>query len=329
MIQKIDLLKDRKDNSLKSVFETEHKEIIEMTLLFNKDEIDVVCVPTHHYCNLGCKMCHLTNSTLQKKMIPIKYEDFKKALQETLYQRRRKRTNKKKLLISFMGVGESLLNLSLLEKIFQKEETLKKELGYEEISYAIASMIPNNNFQKLMSLVLQYEVPLKFHYSMHSPIDEKRKKLIPSTNITNEEALILLNEYRKKVRQNQKIMERYIKFHKTTDPTEIHYTLIQNINDTEEEKNALCHLLKKYQISIKFIKFNPNNHLEISKKETEWKESIKKELKDLRIKEYTPPGKEIGSSCGEFTKHYYLKEIETEKEYHNFLEWKKTHQVYE
>ena len=329
MIKKIGLFKDRKDESLKSVFETKHKEIIEMTLLFNKKDIDVVCVPTHHYCNLGCKICHLTNSSTSKKMIPIKFEDFQEALKQTLYQKRRKRTNKKRLLISFMGVGESLLNLSLLEKIFQEEEKLKEELAYDDISYALATIMPNTNYKRLMSLILEYQVPLKIHYSMHSPIDKKRKELIPSSTITNEEALNFLVEYRNKIKENKKIINRYIKFHQTDDPTEIHYTLINGKNDSKIELETLCNLLKKYQISIKFIKFNPKENLEISKKEEEWKDMLKIYVKDLRIKSYTPPGKEIGSSCGEFTKHYYHQETETEKEYLDFLKWKQLHQVHE
>ena len=39
--------KDKKDNSLKSVFDCGENKIIEMTLLFNKEKLDVVCAPTH------------------------------------------------------------------------------------------------------------------------------------------------------------------------------------------------------------------------------------------------------------------------------------------
>lgn len=60
MINNLGVFKDFSDNSLKTVFEVDEHKIIEMTLLFNKEEMDVVCVPTHHFCNLGCKMCHLT-----------------------------------------------------------------------------------------------------------------------------------------------------------------------------------------------------------------------------------------------------------------------------
>ena len=42
-----------------------------------------------------------------------------------------------------------------------------------------------------------------------------------------------------------------------------------------------------------------------------WNESIRNSVPGLRVKTYSPPGREIGSFCGEFTKHYYHEEIET------------------
>ena len=84
MIKKIGTFKDFNDNTLKSVFKNEKKEIIEMSLLFNKENKDVICVPTHHFCTLGCLMCHLTNKKIQKQMLPIKYDDFITCLFKTL-----------------------------------------------------------------------------------------------------------------------------------------------------------------------------------------------------------------------------------------------------
>ena len=65
--------------------------------------------------------------------------------------------------------------------------------------------------------------------------------------------------------------------------------------------------------TIKFIRFNPVNNLEISNSEYAWISKIKDTIHDLRVKTYAPPGREVGSSCGEFTKHYYHEEIETEE----------------
>lgn len=327
MIKNIGVFKDFEDGTLKSVFEGENKRIIEMSLLANKEKMDVVCAPTHHFCNLGCKMCHLTNKGLNKAMVPIKAEDFIECLIKTVTKKGVRRTDKKNLLISFMGVGEPLLNLKLIEEIYKNEDSLKEELGYENIGYALATMMPNDNILKLKDLVDRLEIPLKVHFSMHTPIDEERYELIPSTRVSVREALGYLVEYRKCIQANEKIMERYVKLHRTNDPVEIHYTLIKGVNDGERELEEVCKLLKEYEIVIKFIRFNPINELERSMNEELWVKRIGEVVPDLRIKTYSPPGRGVGSSCGEFTKHYYHEEIETEEEKSLFESWKEEHQI--
>ena len=329
MIKNIGVFKDFSDDSIKSVFDAGNNQIIEMTLLANKAETDVVCVPTHHFCNMGCVMCHLTNKGLNKSMVSIKSDDFITCLMQTLTKQGQKRTSKKKLLISFMGVGEPLLNLNLIEEVYKKENLLREKYGYESIGYALATMMPNKNILKLNELVNKLNIPLKIHFSMHTPIDSERFNLIPSTKVTVEEALEYLTNYRKTLQSNNIAMNEYVKLHRSDDPTEIHYTLIKGVNDSEEDLNKLCELLSKYHIPIKFIKFNPTSDLERSENEQIWIDRISKEIPNLRIKTYAPPGKQIGSSCGEFTKHYYHQEIETEEERKEFEKWKMEHQIFE
>lgn len=266
MIKNIGIFKDYSDNTLKFVYDAGEKRIIEMSLLFNKEEMDVICVPAHHFCNLGCKMCHLTNNGLNKAMVPIKYEDFIEGLTFSLTKHDKKRTSKKKLLISFMGVGELLLNLKLIEDIYNNEEIIRK-IGYDDIGYAIATMMPNNNILKLRDLVCRLNIPLKVHFSMHSPDDGERFNLIPNTKVSIEEALSYLVEYRKSLQRNKTIMDKYVKLHRTNGPIEIHYTLIKGVNDGSLELNKVCELLEKYMIPIKFIRSNPINRLERSSNE--------------------------------------------------------------
>jgi adenine C2-methylase RlmN of 23S rRNA A2503 and tRNA A37 len=116
MIKQIGIFKDDIDGSIKSVYSKDEKNIIEMTLLLNKNDIDILCVPSHYYCNLGCKMCYLTNFNIDKKMLPIYIDEFIICLVNSLKNKKDiKRTNNKKLLISFMGVGDVFLNLKLLQ----------------------------------------------------------------------------------------------------------------------------------------------------------------------------------------------------------------------
>ena len=329
MIKNMGTFKDFSDGTLKTVFDVGDKKIIEMSLLFNKEDKDVVCVPTHHFCNLGCKMCHLTNKGLNKAMIPINYEDFIECLFQALTKNSNKRTDKKKLLISFMGVGEPLLNLKLIEEVYKNENFIKEKLGYDDIGYAIATMMPNNNILKLKEMVCKLNIPLKVHFSMHTPIDSERYELIPSTNVSVPEALAYLVNYRDSLQANEEIMKKYIKLHTTNDPIEIHYTLINGVNDRQKELIKVCELLSKYNIPIKFIRFNPINELQISNNEDEWVNKISQTIPQLRIKTYSPPGKEVGSSCGEFTRHYYHEEIETEDQKQEFERWKEKHLVLE
>ena len=67
--------------------------------------------------------------------------------------------------------------------------------------------------------------------------------------------------------------------------------------------------------------------MKISLEENKWCEELSSH--NIKVKTYTPPGKEIGASCGEFTRHYYHEEIETPSDLEEFNKWKNIHQIYE
>ena len=313
--------KDNTDGTIKNVYKWDNK-IIEISNLFNNNNRDVVCVPTHNFCSLGCEMCHLTNNKLNKKMNSICFDDFIDCLLDSL----KYFDNKENLLISFMGVGEPQLNLELIKNVFLNEDIIKKKFKYKNIGYSVSTMMPFNNIDELINIVLSNNIPLKLHFSLHSPIDEKRNELIPATKVSAKDAFKLLSTYRKLLNQNETIKQEYSKFHDNYDFTEIHYTLIDNVNDSDEELNMLYDLLSIYKIPIKFISFNPKDDLKRSAKEELWIKKLS-EINGLIVKKYSPPGKEVGSSCGEFTKHYYHEEIETKEELEEFKNWKKSHEI--
>lgn len=313
--------KDYSDGTIKNVYREENK-IIEISLLFNNKKRDVVCVPTHNFCCLGCKMCHLTNNKLNKKMNSIQYKDFIECLLDSLEYF----DNKENLLISFMGVGEPQLNIELIKNVYLNEKIIKEKFGYKNIGYSISTMMPFDNIAELTDVVFSNNIPLKLHFSLHSPIDSKRNNLIPATKMSVKESLEALSEYRKLLQGNDSIIREYSKFHTNFDFTEIHYTLINDVNDSDDELKILYDLLSEYKIPIKFITFNPKNEMIKSNKEEKWINKLN-EIAGLIVKKYCPPGREVGSSCGEFTKHYYHEEIETDDEKREFEEWKLLHEI--
>ena len=114
-------------------------------------------------------------------------------------------------------------------------------------------------------------------------------------------------------------MNKYVKLHSNNDPIEIHYTLINGVNDDMNELDRMCKLLDRYNITIKFIRFNPINELEISKNEQLWVRDISNMVPNIRIKTYSPPGREVGSSCGEFTKHFIIWKLKLKSKEKNLI----------
>lgn len=330
MVKNIGVFKDFNDGTLKSVFEVDNdsNKIIEMSLLFNRENTDVLCCPTHHYCNLKCKMCHLTKEGINKGMGSIDSNSFIDALIKSLTSNNKRRTNNEKLLISFMGVGEPLLNLELLKEVYEKEEYIKEKLGYKSVGYAMASMIPNEMYlYVLKQMVLEIKMPIKLHFSLHSPLNEIRKNLIPSSKSSVNQIFSQLEKYRDDFLKDEVIMNKFMSVHRNPEPVEVHYTLIKDVNDSVNELASLKEYLIIYNVPIKFIKFNPKEDMSISMLEEEWVRELNNI--NVKVKRYTPPGKEVGSSCGEFTKHYYLSSLESEEEKEEFKKWKILHQIYE
>lgn len=321
--------KDDTDGTIKSVYQGKCG-IIETTIISNKTSrnADVYCVPTHTYCNLGCKMCHLTNENSKRPMQRIDSESLIESIAKTAYTKSgERRSQNQNGWLSFMGVGEPLLNLDLIKETFQKESKLKELCNYENMTYALSTMMPNRGLEKLSKYVNENSIPLKVHFSMHSPFTKERLDLLPSTRVTIEESLTLLSNYRKEISQNQNINNNFKKFHKTLDPTEIHYTLIEGKNDSDMHLEKTIELLAEFEIPFKILTFNPTGNMKRSQREQIWISELKKALPNLKIKLYNPPGHKVGSSCGEFTKHYYLSELETKQERIEFEEWKNKYQI--
>jgi len=333
MLKNIGVFKDFSDNSLKTVLDAGNHQIMEMLLLANNPEIDVLLAPTHYFCNLGCTMCHLTNDHIHKDMVPIATSDFYEGLVQAVTkpttQAVERRTDKKKLLISFVGVGEPLCNLSLIEELYEMEGTIKKSLGYESIGYALSTIMPNRHMEELTKLVEDLQIPLKVYFSMHSSIENLRLSLMPKVSLSLKESLTYLVHYREVVQANDAIMSEYIKFHQTDDPIEILYPLVEDVNDSPAELKALCALLEDFVIPIRFMDFQPSHTFRKSPKETEWIDTITASLPAIRVKNHSLPAKEIGNFCPKFIKHYYHEELESEEEKRNYEEWKLKHQIFE
>lgn len=100
------------------------------------------------------------------------------------------------------------------------------------------------------------------------------------------------------------MLENLEQFHSSITPILLHYTVIEGVNDTQEELERLIDYGRRYEIPLKILKFNPTKFLTRSSKEKYWFDVLSLKYK-ANVVFYEPPGLNIGSSCGQFTKHYY------------------------
>jgi 23S rRNA (adenine2503-C2)-methyltransferase len=307
------------DGTEKFVFNVEDEGVIEITWIKNKPNIAVFCLPTHYYCNLGCKFCHLTDARREDiHMTSIKSVHLHHLLMAILSTY----TKNKTYLISFMGVGEPFLNMDLVLGLYNALAVTPNI----KISFAVASMlITLKPFSLLDEKFIAKEVPIKLHFSLHSPIDEIRKDIIPKATATVRECLDALTSFSICASQRENIRMNMSAFHQEPHPAEIHYTLIQGVNDSDRELREMVSLGRHYHIPLKLIKFNPTSQLKRSTKENYWLEVLKRNY-TAPVSAYSPPGPNIGSSCGQFTKHYYLGS-NTPSELLEFNEWRKKYEV--
>jgi len=228
----------------------------------------------------------------------------------------------KRILLSFMGVGEPFLGVNLIFEVYNK---LKYEYNYKGVALS-TMMFSTKPVDYIIEKVKKTRTPLKIHFSLHSPIDSNRKSIIPNANASVEDCLKALVRYREFISGDRKILKNLSYFHSSSNsPIEIHYTVIEKVNDGEEELNKMIEYGKKYRIPIKLLKFNPTKLLKRSKKEKHWLERLSKEY-NADVCLYCPPGPNIGSSCGQFTKHYYLGSNKG-RELQEFEKWKNKYEV--
>lgn len=54
------------------------------------------------------------------------------------------------------------MRFTLIEDVYRKEDLIREKLGYKNIGYALATMMPNDNIIKLGEMVNNLDMPLKY-----------------------------------------------------------------------------------------------------------------------------------------------------------------------
>ena len=275
--------KDKK--ATKFLQATKEGHIIE-TGYYNLDE-HIVCISSQIGCLMRCIFCVATSpiSQLDSNKSFVRNLTSTEIISQTcnvLSLINQDDLKSKRILFSYMGIGEPFLNyknvlksIKSLSKKFPESRTTISTLGIRPDLIKEIAHIKLNNI-------------LKLHLSLHAPNDKLRKKILPKAQ---------------EIQPVLQALEYFSLLRKVS--VKVNYVLIKDLNDSEDHANQLAKLLEPYPFIVKLSNLNEfNNLLPSSTDKFDLFEKILNS-KGIETCRFFSEGVGIKAGCGQLRKHHY------------------------
>lgn len=283
-IRKISILENfssKLDSTKKYLFLLEDGNIIESVLMVYPHGKSV-CISTQVGCRMGCDFCASTKGGRIRDLTASEMLNqiylIEKDLVEDIDN------------IVLMGSGEPLDNYENTLKFLNIiHEPKGHNTSYRNITLSTCGIVP-----KIYDLAKE-GLPITLSVSLHSPFDSEREKMMPIAKKYSVEELLKASEY------YEETTNRRITFE---------YTLIEEINDRNEDVDELAKLLKSINSHINLIPLNPIKEYQKERPEIDSVERFKRKLekKHLKATVRKEKGTDISASCGQLRRDYIEKD---------------------
>lgn len=273
LVDRLIIKKVERDKDVnKYLFELSDGNLIEAVLMMH-DYGKSICISSQVGCNMGCKFCESGRLKKVRNLLPSEMvlqimqveEDIKDRISHVVV----------------MGIGEPFDNYDNLVNFIDIINHPKGlQIGSRHITVSTCGIIPKiEEFSRL-----PYQVNLAI--SLHAATNEKRNKIMPINKVYPLENLI-------------GAIKKYID--KTNRRVTFEYIMLKGINDSIEDANKLCDLLKGINCYVNLIPYNETNNIEFkrSKKDTILKfyDIIKK--RNIAVTIRREFGSNISAACGQ------------------------------
>ncbi len=223
---------ESQDGTIKYAFKMFDGEIIESVFMKYKYG-NTLCVSTQVGCRMGCKFCASGLHGLKRNLSAGEILS-----QVIMANRDNGGTTKERAVtnVVLMGSGEPLDNYDNVKKFFEllsQEKGLK--ISQRNISLSTCGIVPN------IYKMADENTSVTLTISLHAPNDEIRKKTMPIANKYSIKEIIEACKYY---------------FEKTGRRVIFEYTLIKDVNDSEENAKELSLLVKGFPSHINIIPLN-------------------------------------------------------------------------
>ncbi|MEG2523903.1 MAG: 23S rRNA (adenine(2503)-C(2))-methyltransferase RlmN, partial [Lachnospiraceae bacterium] len=253
-VQMLERQISKEDGTNKFLFKLKDDNVIESVLMKYKHG-NSVCISSQVGCRMGCKFCASTLDGLERNLTPSE-------MLGQIYQIQRLSQERVSNVV-IMGTGEPLDNYeNFVTFIHMLSDEHGLHISQRNITVSTCGIVPY--IRKLADMRLQITLAL----SLHGATQEKRQVLMPVANkYPLKEVLEACDYY----------------FKQTGRRVTFEYSLVQGVNDGEEDVSELMHLLRHRNCHLNLIPVNPIKERTYEKPTKKNAESFKNKLEKSGI----------------------------------------------
>lgn len=265
-----------KDGTIKALFRLFDGLFIEGVII-PADERITICISSQVGCKLKCKFCATGTIGFKRNLFPGEIYDQVNLLNKLSLENYKKNITN----IVFMGMGEPLNNYENVSTAIHRI-TSEKGLGISAKRITLSTIGIPVMIKKMADDNIKYNLAV----SLHSAIQEKREKIMPvARNNTLEMLLESLQYYTRHTRK------------KVT----FEYVLLNGINDSVSDAEALVKYSSHLANKINIIEYNPIEGNNFSKSNNESTQQFIQTLvkKGMNVVVRKSRGEDIDAACGQ------------------------------
>ena len=280
VLKEEDCLVSKRDGTRKYLFMLQDGNVIE-SVWMKYHHGNSVCISSQVGCAMGCRFCA---STIGGKVRSLKASE----MLEQIYKIGRL-TGERVSNIVVMGTGEPFDNYDEIVRFIRLiTDENGANISIRNITVSTCGLVPE------MYRFAEEKLPVTLAVSLHASNDETRRSLMPVANrYTIKEVVDAAKNY----------------YDKTGRRVTFEYALVRGGNDSKEDAENLCRILKGFPCHVNLIPVNPVT--ERSFRPTQREETVnfqnKLEKNRINVTIRREMGSDINGACGQLRKSYIAK----------------------
>ncbi len=276
-LQKVQMQESKIDGTRKYLFALEDGNVVESVFMRYKHG-NSVCISSQVGCRMGCRFCASTLDGLERCLKPSEMLDQIYAITRD--------TGERVSNVVVMATGEPMDNYdNLLRFITLLTDENGLHISQRNLTVSTCGIVPKK--RELAGEHLQITLAL----SLHATTDEKRRKLMPIANRYSLKELMETCTYY---------------FEETGRRLTFEYSLVKDVNDTQEDAKELIALLHGMNCHVNLIPVNPIKERDYVQSDRKSVERFKHMLEQGGITATVrrEMGRDIDGACGQLRRRH-------------------------